>query len=249
MSSELDSTPYESFVSRRRRAEIPNSEFRIPNSGEAGYTLVMFIIVIAVMAIMMAAAVEIVSFQMQREREAELIFRGEQYVEAIRLYRIKYGRYPMQMKELWEADPRVLRRKWTDPITDSDRWGLVYLGQEGQQVGGPGAPRQGPLGGTPAAPTRTPSFGDQGQSSGEPGRPGLGGQGERMGPIIGVHSLSTDASIKVYKGRSTYNEWKFIFQEDEGARGSGQRPTNDDPWGSPPTPIPPRPQRTGTPTY
>jgi type II secretory pathway pseudopilin PulG len=229
------------------RAAIPNPEFRISNSNESGYTLVMFIIVIAVMAIMMAAAVEIVSFQMQREREAELIFRGEQYVEAIRLYRIKYGRYPMQMKELWEADPRVLRRKWKDPITDSDRWGLVYLGQEGQQVGGPGTPRQGPLGATPARATRTPSFGDQDQS---PGRPGPGGQGERMGPIIGVHSLSTEASIKVYKGRSTYNEWKFIFQEDEDARGSGQgQAPNEDPWGSPPTPIPPRPQRTGTPTY
>ena len=32
------------------RAEIPNSEFRIPNSREAGYTLVVLIMAIAVMA-------------------------------------------------------------------------------------------------------------------------------------------------------------------------------------------------------
>jgi hypothetical protein len=153
----------------------------------------------------------------------------------------------MQMKELWEADPRVLRRKWKDPITDSDRWGLVYLGQQGQQVGGPAAPGQAPLGGTPTRATRTPSFGDSDPAS---GRPGPGGQGERVGPIIGVHSLSTEASIKVYKGRSTYNEWKFIFQEEGDTRGTGQgQSPNEDPWGSPPTPIPPRPQRTGTPTY
>ena len=64
---------------------------------------------------------------------------------------------------------------------------------------------------------------------------------KRMGPIIGVHSLSTDASIKVYQGRSTYSEWKFIFQEEEGSGGQGgqPQPTNQDPWGSPPTPISP----------
>ena len=81
---------------------------------------------------MMAAAVEIVSFQAQREKEAELIFRGQQYVEGIRLYRQKYGRLPMRMKELWEADPRVLRQKWTDPITGDEKWGVIFEGQQGQ---------------------------------------------------------------------------------------------------------------------
>ena len=108
------------------RAGSQNSKFTTQNSSEAGYTLAIFVMVIAVMAIMMAAAVEIVSFQAQREREAELIFRGQQYVEGIRLYRQKYGRYPMRMKELWEADPRVLRQKWTDPITGSENWALSF---------------------------------------------------------------------------------------------------------------------------
>ena len=70
---------------------IQNSGFKIPNSREAGYTLAIFVMVIAIMAIMMAAAVEIVSFQARREKEAELIFRGQQYVEGIRLYRQKNG--------------------------------------------------------------------------------------------------------------------------------------------------------------
>ena len=89
-----------------RRHGIPNSEFMITRTPESGYTLAILVMVIAIMAIMMAAAVEIVSFQAQREKEAELIFRGQQYVEGIRLFKIKYGRYPMRMKELWEADPK-----------------------------------------------------------------------------------------------------------------------------------------------
>ena len=221
-------------------AKTQNSELKTQNSSEGGYTLVVVVMVVAVMAIMMAVAVQTVSFQMQREREAELIFRGQQYVEGIRIYRQKYGRYPMRMKELWEADPRVLRQKWTDPITGKEEWGVVFLGQEGQRVGGAGGPgQQRPQ----TTPTRTPVFGDR----------GLGGSGEKVGPIIGVHSLSTDTSIKVYEGRTQYNEWKFVFLEEgaDPAQGGPPSDDNDTPWGQVPTPPPtqPLPQRTGTPRY
>jgi type II secretory pathway pseudopilin PulG len=207
----------------RGRAEIPNSEFRIPNSREAGYTLVVVVMIIAVMAIMMAAAVEIVSFQAQREREAELIFRGRQYVEAIRLYKQKYGRNPMRMKELWEADPRVLRQKWKDPITDSEEWDLIFLGQEGRGLN----PRGGRGRGRQPTPTRTPVF--------ERERVG-GGGGEKVGPIIGVRSFSNKESIKIYEGRTNYNDWKFVLKE-EGSRQPPSRREDESPWGMPPTPI------------
>jgi type II secretory pathway pseudopilin PulG len=197
---------------------------------EGGFTLAVVIMVVAVMSIMMAAAVQIVSFEMRREREAELIFRGQQYVEGIRLFRQKYGRYPMRMKELWEADPRVLRKKWLDPMTGSEEWGLIYLGQEGQEVGG-GTGRGGPR----ATPTRTPVFESR----------GLGGEGERVGPIIGVHSLATGNSIKVYEGRTSYQEWRFVYTE-EGAGQAGDD-QSDIPYGYP-TPRP-SPRVTGTPGY
>jgi type II secretory pathway pseudopilin PulG len=186
----------------------------------------MFVMVIAVMAIMMAAAVEIVSFQAQREKEAELIFRGQQYVEGIRLYRQKYGRYPMRMKELWEADPKVLRRKWTDPITGSDRWGVVFQGQEGQELNLRG--EQGPR----ATPTRTPVFERQRER-----------EGEKVGPIVGVHSLSTETSIKVYEGRTQYDLWKFVLKE-QGPQGLPPNQGDQTPQ------IPTQgPERTGTPNY
>ncbi len=226
-------------------------------SREAGFTLVMLVMVIAIMSIMMGVAVQSVSFQMKREREAELIFRGEQYVEAVRIYKGKYGRYPMRMKEIWEADPKVIRQKWKDPITNSENWGIIFLGQERQvRTQTPGG-----LGlGTPL-PTGTPAHGS-GLTLGSPqgqGRDGLpegvtrNPEGELIGPIVGVHSTSCDESVKIYEGRTTYCEWRFFLKPDQqqggrrggrpGGSGGGYHP-GDPPPGSEATP---KPYPTGTP--
>jgi type II secretory pathway pseudopilin PulG len=182
----------------------------------------MLIMVIAIMSIMMGVAVQSVSFQMQREREAELIFRGKQYVEAIRIYKAKYGRNPMRMKELWEADPKVIRKKWKDPMTGSENWGIVFMGQE-KQVGG--RPNVGL--GTPL-PTGTPGFGGRRGRGQDPNALPNGvhrnEEGELIGPIVGVHSTSCDESIKVYEGRTTYCEWRFFLKPDQQQGGRGGRP-------------------------
>jgi len=189
------------------------------------------------MSIAMGVAVQTAEFQMRREREAELIFRGEQFIEAIRLYKIKYGRYPMQLKEIFEAKPRVIRKKWKDPITDSLNWGIVFLGQEGRQIGQGGRQlvRPGTRSGDEDAGrapigTQTP-FGNPGEpgTGSNPGEGGPGGKGpadanRMVGPIIGVHSTSCDESIKVYEGHTTYCEWKFIFREPQQQRGGGPVP-------------------------
>jgi type II secretory pathway pseudopilin PulG len=185
-------------------------------SREAGFTLVMFFIIIAVMAIMMGATVQLVSFTMQREREEELIFRGQQYVEAIRLYKAKYGRHPMTLKEIWEAKPRVIRRKFKDPITDSESWGLVFVGQGGREI----RPVSGGLeGGTTPTPEPSPTAGPGGTDS-----MGRGGEGRQMGPIMGVFSTSCDESIKIYEGRTRYCDWKFTLAEERPPRAGGRPP-------------------------
>jgi len=194
---------------------------------EGGYTLVIVVLTIAIMSIMMTVAVQTVEFQMRREREAELIFRGEQYVEAIRLYKMKYGRNPMRLQEIWEADPRVIRKKWKDPITDSEEWGLIFLGQEGRRIGPENA-----FPGTPN-PTQTVTF--KSPRGGLPGDSAFGTRdrdGEKIGPIVGVHSTSCDESIKIYEGRTTYCEWQFVLRE-RGRRGHGS--TRPVPPGSRPT--------------
>ncbi len=199
-------------------------------------------VMVAIMAIFMGVAVQTVSFQMRREKEEELIFRGEQYVEAIRIFKHKYGRYPMSLKEIWEAKPHVIRKKWKDPITDSTNWGLVFLGQGGNQIGGGGTPL---AGGSGSLPTPTPA-----PSPTPGGNPGiLGGQGGEgaRGPIIGVYSRSTDDSIKIYKGRTRYCDWKFVLEESKRSGGPAvptrnqARPNGPTPhvWIRSPAPTPP----------
>lgn len=147
-------------------------------------------VVMAIMAIFLTIAVQTVSFQQRREKEEELIFRGNQAVEAIRLFRARNGRFPLTLVELANAKPRVLRKVWADPITGKTDWVPIFLGQEGVAVPGIGI-----------APPATP-------------RPILGvrqpGSGAR-GPIIGVHSASCEGSIKVVDGRTQYCDWKFFY--------------------------------------
>ncbi|MGZ5431090.1 MAG: type II secretion system protein, partial [Thermoanaerobaculia bacterium] len=62
--------------------------------GARGYTLVALIVGLTVMAILIAAVLPMASAESQRDKEAELIFRGFQYAEGIRNFRRRYGRYP-----------------------------------------------------------------------------------------------------------------------------------------------------------
>ncbi len=260
---------------RENRAKCGADFIGNGNGRERGYTLVIFVMAIAVMSIAMGVAVQTVEFQMRREREAELIFRGEQFIEAVRLYKVKYGRYPMQLKEIYEAKPRVIRKKWKDPITDSEKWGIVFLGQEGRpgqqpgqqgrQLAGPGATSDSAFGDTSRLPNGPTSKYDgnsgnrrgQGQGTGtglgagQAGKGPLGTDGVKMGPIVGVHSTSCDEAIKIYEGRTTYCEWRFIYREQPqqgaaGGRRSGQRPGQPPPGWHPGDEDPKRPGGTGT---
>ena len=96
-------------------------------SPSRGFTLVALIIGMTVMSILIAAVLPMASMEAQRDKEAELIFRGLQYAEGIRTFRKRYGRYPNTLKEMYEVRPRTLRKLWKDPITNSDKWGIVSL--------------------------------------------------------------------------------------------------------------------------
>jgi type II secretory pathway pseudopilin PulG len=169
-------------------------------SSQRGFTLAAMVVIMAVMAIFLTVAVETASFQMRREKEAELIFRGNQVVEAIRLFRARNGRFPMALAELATAKPRVLRKIWKDPITGKVDWIPVFLGEEGT-ITLPG--------GRPGA-TPTPGFGPEPTPTPAPGSPGQPGTGAR-GPIVGVRSPVCEESIKVWNGHTRYCDWKFIF--------------------------------------
>jgi len=95
----------------------------IMRSSEKGYTLVAVIVAIGVMSILMAAAVPVWRHVMKREKEKELLFRGNQYIEAIDRYYRKFGRLPIQLEELLKT--KCIRKLYTDPMTKDGKWELI----------------------------------------------------------------------------------------------------------------------------
>ncbi len=177
-----------------------------------GYTLVALIVGLTVMAILMAAVLPTASAEAQRDREAELIFRGIQYAEGIRNFKKRYGRYPTTLKEMYETRPRTLRKLWKDPMTNSNNWGLITAVAGAPVIGARqgGAPAGGPMQPTPA-PTVAPTAPGAFNPGGAPGAVGSPG-GAPPGPITGVYSLSTKKGYRLFSGRENYNEWRFTEQ-------------------------------------
>ncbi len=91
---------------------------------ERGYAMAALLVAMSVMAIMLSTAMPVYQTVARREREAELVFRGEQYARAIALFQRKYGnQLPPDVDVL--IDQRFLRKKYKDPITGGD---FQYLG-------------------------------------------------------------------------------------------------------------------------
>ena len=76
------------------------------------------LVALAVMAVLMSVALPVWRHEAQREKEAELVFRGQQYVRAIRLFQTKTGTFPTSVDMLVQG--HFLRKKYKDPITNED---------------------------------------------------------------------------------------------------------------------------------
>jgi type II secretory pathway pseudopilin PulG len=198
---------------------------------EAGYNLVMLMVAITVLNIMVALALPTWTEMIQRDREEELISRGFQYVEAIRVFQNRFQRLPVRLEELVEVKPRCIRRLWKDPMTDGGTLQPVFQ-NEGQPLI-PQPPGTGDPGGNPGNPDpRNPNpnpknpkprnpdprnpHPDAEKPPGEEGREGPddpGAFGEKpqvaTGPIVGVRSRSNKKSFLVFTGKEHYDEWRF----------------------------------------
>ncbi len=112
-------------TSRDPRCFIQRSASCDPQSG---FTYVAVLVAIIIVGISMGATGKYWSFVMQREKETELLFRGEQYRLAIERYYLALpGRnaYPPSIEELLKdsrtpAGKRHLRQAYKDPITGED---------------------------------------------------------------------------------------------------------------------------------
>jgi len=96
-----------------------------------GFTYLTILFVIAIMGVGLALAGEVWHTAAMREREAALLWTGEQYRRAIERYYLGGPRqYPRELADLLRdarkaGVQRYLRRLYPDPITNSDDWGIV----------------------------------------------------------------------------------------------------------------------------
>ena len=86
---------------------------------ESGYAMAALLVALAVMAVLMSVALPVWRQAAQREKEAELVWRGEQYDRALQLYRKKFSTPGAPSLDIL-VEQKFLRHKYKDPITGGD---------------------------------------------------------------------------------------------------------------------------------
>lgn len=150
--------------------------------------LIILMMAVFVLSIGLLVAIPVWETQIQREKEEELIFRGKQYVEAVRLYQLKNpGTFPKSFDELVEE--RCLRKLFKDPMSEHGEWNVI-LPHAGVARAKKGAPQK-----VLVVPYNVfPSIENP--------------------QIIGVVSSSMRKSIKIYYDQETYDMWLFYYGQD-----------------------------------
>jgi type II secretory pathway pseudopilin PulG len=205
------------------------SRIRAGSARDAGYTLLALIGIVAAMLIALGAAVPHWKSLADRGKEAELVARGWQYAEAIRVFQGRHGRLPNLLAELVEVEPRSIRKLWNDPVTGTP-FLLIMEGPGGTLVSvdpatglivaPPGAgldeERGDEDGGgpeelaAPSAPTgsRPATFG------------AASGGAAVGGPIHGVRSRADATSYRTLFDATNYGRWEFTVDRLVAAHGA-----------------------------
>ena len=107
---------------------------------QKGFTYLGFMIAVAITGVGLAAYADFASHAGQREKEAELLFRGNQYLAGIASYYRKEQRYPQSLDELLEdkrypMPVRHLRKLYADPMTGTADWVLIEMPGGGGVMG------------------------------------------------------------------------------------------------------------------
>jgi hypothetical protein len=108
-------------------------------SQESGYALLVVLFMVLLLLISSTAAVSDLRTERRRQREEEMVWRGNQYVRAIRLYFHKTGHYPQNLDDLEQGLPDLhfLRASaYKDPLNSTDgSWRFIYVNATGQIIG------------------------------------------------------------------------------------------------------------------
>ena len=179
------------------------------------------LVAIGIMSILMAAAMPAWRTLAKREKEAELLFRGRQYVRAVELYQRRFpGAYPTDLQAL--VDEGFLRRLYLDPVT-GEPFRILTQGSAAAAAGeaaaggddaGDGGPerRFGGAGRNPFGVEGSRPGGRGGRLAPGPFSGAMGDADEELGGIVGVVSRSTDESLLEFNGATRYDQWLFVHQ-------------------------------------
>lgn len=155
--------------------------------GSKGLTLLILLVSLSVMEIFLLISYIPWRTVLKRELEKELIFRGNQYVEAIRIYQMRNpGRFPNRLEELLEK--KCIRKLYKDPVSNDGEWDIIV---PSSQIA-PGSERGG-IQKIIIIPHK------------------LIEKYPQPIQIIGVVSSSPEKSFRIYCGGDTYNKWFFYY--------------------------------------
>ena len=162
-----------------------------------GFNLVVLAVLFTVMNILLAKALPLWSTVIQRAKEEELIFRGLQYGEAIRVFQARFNRAPVRLEELIKVEPRCIRQLWNNPLSpEAAGKPPAAIGWEPIFEGQPDVPKQPGVRGQAARDLASRRADPE--TAGRPSRR-FGEQEEvKVGPIIGVRSKVEHSAIKLF---------------------------------------------------
>jgi type II secretory pathway pseudopilin PulG len=207
---------------------------------EQGYAMVALLVALSIMSIMMSVALPAWHTAARREKEAELVFRGEQYARALSLFSRRFANASPPNVDLLVTE-KFLRKKYKDPITGGDfellMPGTALAGASappgqrattqtaGRAAGGSTSGSASSVGSLVSQLGRNTQSGARGNTTqSQSAARGLISQVSlttgATGGITGVRSKSTEKSLRVYNGAEHYNEWLFIARQ-SGAAGTG----------------------------
>jgi len=95
-----------------------------------GFTYLALLLMIVVMGVVQGAATEVWHTSVQREKERELLFIGNQFRLAIGKYYASHAGFPHNLQDLlkdpqYASTQRYLRRLYRDPMTGTNEWGVI----------------------------------------------------------------------------------------------------------------------------
>ncbi len=205
------------------------------HSDSKGFVYLWALFAVTVAGVVMAATGQVWQTKIQREKELELLFIGDQFRKAIMSYYNNQlsgmRQYPESLKDLLEdkrgpVPVRHLRKMYIDPMTLTDEWGVVKEDHAAQQVQQQNSGQNSASGNTSATGSSVASMREV---------------------IVGVYSMSSQPPLKKenfpedyakFSEAETYQDWQFIHAKDAGAgkdkTSSGQSQQNTSGGGSSP---------------